>query len=205
MGRAPGDAVTLRERWRGRLVAARPVRVVADEPEGRIFCLPAGTRWKDDPRDLGEVRFLDSPWTLQDRVAGRPVLSFAFPDAAYAVLVTWTPEHRIEEYYVNLQTPLRAWEGGFDYVDHFLDVRIAADRSSWAWKDEDELDEAVRRGLLDRGEAEQIREWGERAVEHVIGARPPFDRDWNDWRPDPAWPVPELAVGWDHETADDGE
>jgi hypothetical protein len=24
----------------------------------------------------------------------------------------------------------------------------------------------------------------------------PFPTGWEDWRPDPAWPVPELAAGW---------
>ena len=36
--------------------------------------------------------------------------------------------------------------GGFDYVDWFLDVRIPIDRSTFAWKDEDELAEAVAAG-----------------------------------------------------------
>jgi uncharacterized protein len=31
----------------------------------------------------------------------------------------------------------------------------------------------------------------------VLAGEPPFDRDWQDWRPDPRWPVPELPDGWD--------
>jgi hypothetical protein len=26
---------------------------------------------------------------------------------------------------------------------------------------------------------------------------PPFDLDWEDWRPDPSWTPANLAPGWD--------
>jgi hypothetical protein len=34
-------------------------------------------------------------------------------------------------------------------------------------------------------------------VEHILLREPPFDEDWSSWRPDPAWPAPELPTGWD--------
>ena len=88
---------------------------------------------------------------------------------------------------------------GFDTVDHAA-RRPGHDsiRSSWTWKDEDELAEGhrarpVHRGRRRRGSAH----WGERAVEHLVLRQPPFDVDWEDWRPDPTWPAPELPPGWD--------
>jgi hypothetical protein len=198
---APGNVVILREVWHGLLIAARPVNVVWDGPRDRAFYLPRGTAWKDDPRAHGEVRFRDDAWELEDRVTDRPVLSFAFPGADYAVLLTWSADDAFAGYYVNLESSLQPWELGFDYVDHFLDVLIAPDRSTWTWKDEAELAEAVRRGLVARDRAASIRAWGERAVEHVLGGRPPFDRDWTSWRPDPTWPAPALSDGWDRPPA----
>ena len=187
----------MREIWGDRVLAARPLRVVLDEADHRCFFFVPGTAWKNDPRDHGEVRFLDGPWELEDLVRERPVLSFAFPERAYAVLLTWSPRWTFEGYYVNLQSPLRPWVLGFDYVDHFLDVRIPADRAGFSWKDEDELEEAVRRGLVSDGDARRIRLAGERAAAHVLGAEPPFDRDWTSWRPDPGWEPPPLPEGWD--------
>ena len=78
----------MREVWGDRVLAVRPLRVVHDGDDHRSFFFAPGTAWKNDPRDHGEVRFLDRPWELQDMVRDRPVLSFAFRDRAYAVLLT---------------------------------------------------------------------------------------------------------------------
>src|SRR6187399_1448799 len=120
-----GEAVTLREVWHGRVVAARPLRVVEDLPDRhRAFWFVPGTHWMNDPRHDGEVRFLDGTWELEPLVRERGVLSFAFPDSAYGVLMNTDDEGRFTGYYVNIQSPLHRWDGGFDYVDWFLDVRI---------------------------------------------------------------------------------
>ena len=70
-------------------------------------------------------------------------------------------------------------------MDHLLDVRISADRSAWSWKDEDELDEAVARGIYTQEDARSFRAAGERGVAHVLDGEPPFDADWSTWTPDP--------------------
>jgi len=97
---------------------------------------------------------------------------------------------------VNLQEPLRKTRIGFDTLDHELDV-IVEFNGSWRWKDEDELAEAISRGLLPAEDEPRLRSEGERAVRRIVEREPPFDRDWSDWRPDPAWPVPALPEGWD--------
>ena len=81
---------------------------------------------------------------------------------------------------------------GFDTQEHVLDVLIPADRSTWSWKDEDELASAVADGLFTAEEADRFRAAGERAVEQILLREPPFDEDWEGWRPDPAWPTPAL-------------
>ena len=98
---------------------------------------------------------------------------------------------------MNLQTPLVRTSVGFDTVEHLLDVTIPPDRSSWSWKDEDELAEAIAHGLFTEEDAAWFRYWGERAVEHVLLREPPFDEDWSAWRPDPAWEEPSLPPDWD--------
>jgi predicted RNA-binding protein associated with RNAse of E/G family len=128
--------------------------------------------------------------------AGYPILSFAWAATPYSVLFLWHEDGTPWQWYVNLQAPLERTLLGFDTVDHALDVLIPPDRSSWSWKDEDELVEAVSLGLFSEGDAAWFRYWGERAVEHLLLRLPPFDRDWQLWAPDPSWPLPELPAGW---------
>lgn len=35
------------------------------------------------------------------------------------------------------------------------------------------------------------------ALDLILSHKPPLDRYWEDWRPAPAWEVPELVHGWD--------
>ena len=91
-------------------------------------------------------------------------------------------------WYVNFEEPLRRTPIGVDTFDHKLDLLVFPS-GGYEWKDEDELEEAAALGLLDaeavRAEARRVlREW-------------PFPTGWEDWRPDPAWPVPQLPAGWD--------
>jgi hypothetical protein len=194
----PGTSIALREVWRGRVFEARPTIVVEDEPERTMLLLPGGVRCGIPiGADGDELRLPDRPWRLEVRPRGeQPILSFAWPDTPYSVLL-WTAEEDRRVWYVNLQDPLTRSALGFDTVDHALDVVVELDRSSWRWKDEDELAEAVDRGLFTPAEASDFRESGELAVERILSMEPPFDRSWDTWRPDPAWGVPELPDGWD--------
>lgn len=197
----PGDSVVLREIWDGAVFEARPAIVVHDLPAQTALFVPPGVVCALALDDGGtELRIPDRPWRLAAR--RRPpgasgVLSFAWPDTPYAVLLLQEPDGSAREWYVNLQRPLVRTAIGFDTVDHALDVLISLDRSSWVWKDEDELTEAVAMGLFTETDAGWFRFWGERAVEHLLLRSPPFDEAWEDWRPDPSWPVPTLPLGWD--------
>jgi hypothetical protein len=197
----PGTSIVLREVWRGRVFEARPTIVVQDDPEQTTLLLPGGVRCGlPIGADGRELRLPDQPWRLELRPRGdRPILSFAWPDTPYSVLL-WTAVEERRVWYVNLQDPLMRTAIGFDTVDHALDVVVELDRSSWRWKDEDELAEAVDEGLFTPGEASDFRAWGERAVDRILSGEPPFDRDWEGWRPEPAWilpELPELPDGWD--------
>ena len=171
--------------------------VVRDDPDQRMLYLPGGVLCGMPVADDGTVlRVPDRPWRLEIRPrSDHPVLSFAWPDLPYAVLL-WTTarDHRV--WYVNLEEPLARTPIGFDTVDHALDVLIELDGSRWEWKDEDELAEAVANGLFSTEDAEDFRRWGLRARDRIVGREPPFDREWTTWRPDPDWPTPELPDGW---------
>ncbi len=172
--------------------------VVQDDRDQRALYLPAGVRCGVPVGEDGEpLRLPNRPWRLEIRPRGaHAVLSFAWPEVPYAVLL-WTAENGRRVWYVNLEEPLARTPIGFDTVDHALDLMVELDRSAWRWKDEDELAEAVRDGLFSEEEAAGFRRWGERARDRVVAGEPPFDRDWTTWRPDPAWPQPKLSEGWD--------
>lgn len=191
----PGDVVALREVWDGRVFCARPVTIVEDTPERSIFYVPPIVHSLQPEDDAGvPLRIPDRDWHLQEReVRHQAVLSFAFPETPYAVLASWDPSTwAFREWYVNAQSPLRRTGVGFDTREHVLDALVPPDRSSWVWKDEDELAGAVDEGLFSPDEAEGFRAAGERGVEQVILREPPFDEDWESWRPDPAWGEPRL-------------
>ena len=195
---SPGQPIVLRELWRGRVFEARPMIVVQDAPDQRMLFLPAGVRCGVPvAEDSALLRVPDRPWRLRIRPRGEhPVLSFAWPDVPYAVLL-WTVGNGRRVWYVNLEEPLTRTPLGFDTVDHALDLLVELDGSRWEWKDEEELAEAVRHGLFSEDQAAGFRRWGERARDRILAGEPPFDRDWSGWRPDPGWPTPELPEGWD--------
>jgi hypothetical protein len=193
----PGEGIALREVWRERVFEARPTIVVEDEADQTMLLLPAGVRCAVPVDDEGrELRIPDRTWHLEVRPRGpQPILSFAWPERPYSVLL-WTTEGR-QVWYGNLQDPLTRTPFGFDTVDHALDVLIELDGSGWSWKDEDELQLAVARGLFSEHEAAEFRRWGQVATEHVLKPLPPFDRDWTTWQQDPSWQPPDLPDGWD--------
>jgi hypothetical protein len=189
-----GEVVVLREQWDTDVFEALPGIVVEDGPRQTVLFVPGSVRCRVAVDAGGRrLRIPDRPWRLEEVVRGPgPILSFAWPGTPYAVLLLWDADWRFLSWYVNLETPLRRSPIGFDYTDHALDVLIAPDRSRWEWKDEDELVEAIALGLFTEADAAAFHAAGERAIEHVVQREPPFDREWDRWRPDPSWPTPEL-------------
>jgi Protein of unknown function (DUF402) len=194
----PGETVALRQTWHGRVWAARPATVVEDATEQTMLFIPAETSWMAPFHDgqrlkIPQTEFELAPLRYEEEIH---VLSFSWPDTWYAVLLFLRPDGSAHSWYVNLEEPLRRTELGFDTLDHELDVIVELD-GSWRWKDEDDLAESIRRGVIPAEEEPRLRADGERAVRRIVDREPPFDRDWSAWRPDPAWPVPVLPEGWD--------
>jgi len=193
-----GDQIVLREVWLGRVWTAMPAIVVEDASTQRLFFIPAGTTIKYPVDQAGrELRLYRDEWILTDHDTARSVLAFSWPASSHAVLAMWDPGCRLTGWYINLEANIGRSGRFYDYVDHCLDVLIPPDRSTWTWKDEEELAEAVRLGIYTGEQAAAFRAEGERAARRLLDGEPPFDRDWAGWRPDPAWPVPALPDGWD--------
>jgi hypothetical protein len=95
-----------------------------------------------------------------------------------------------------LEDPLQRTARGFDYVDQILDIVVAPDLKTWRWKDEDELEEAIALGLILPERARSMRAEGENVVRMLQSGKSIFN-GWENWRPDPSWPVPTLPEDWD--------
>jgi hypothetical protein len=184
-----GEIVTWRETWHGRTYSAFPVRVVEDIGHTIVVYLAEGTRFAFPP---GSWPFDGHhPWAERGVWTGHGVLVRHRAGDAHAIWHFWDgPERRFAGWYVNLQAPFRQDGLAFDTNDHELDIWIESD-GTWRWKDEDKMDDWVRRGRFTTEEVATIRAEGERVL-----AEWPFPTGWEEWRPDPSWPVPTLSAEW---------
>ncbi|MGE3074967.1 MAG: DUF402 domain-containing protein [Dehalococcoidia bacterium] len=203
MGWHSGETIVIEEVWRGRTWSRRPVTVVEDAPERLVFWCPGGTRWKVPTtppsreyhpdraeRFARNMEFGD--WVLEDWHWRVPCLEFVRPGEWLAVRVTWAPdtgEHW--GWYINLQEPFRRVEGGIEMMDMMLDVVVDAERAWW-WKDEDEFALIRDRGFISPETAETVRSAGFEGIGRLERLDEPFGDHWLNWRPDPAWPMPQL-------------
>jgi hypothetical protein len=197
--RKPGEHALLREVWQGKVWSVRPVTVVQDSSEFVALYIAHGVKclWARTPG--GRVlRVPWEPWKLS-----RPLpwinhgLRLYFPGEPYSLSLTWDTDWRVLSWYVNAEEPLRPGPLGFDYMDWTLDIVIEPDLSAHTWKDEEELEMAVTRGVYTSEHAQEIRRAAERGRERLLQRAPPLDEPWEDWRPDPEWTLPALPERWE--------
>ena len=205
----PGNQIVLRFTWSGDLAWIEPVTVVEDSPECIALYLaeqtpikrPVGSNGLPVPRSRSHEPRSSVPWHLGDACwVNTSVLWLARPGDTHAIGLFWQgPTWEFLGWYGNLQEPLRRTRIGFDSADQALDVQIAPDRT-WRWKDEDEFASVQERGVISARDAVAIRDEGERVIAAVEANRWPFNASWEDWRPDPAWPIPRIQEGWGMES-----
>lgn len=183
---ARGEAVALRQRFRGRLWGVTAAVVVEDSPALLALWMPAGSETMTG-RVAGDLL---GDWTLEPAPLRGPILRLTRPGEAHSVLHFRHPDGSFRGWYVNLEHPLRRTRVGFDFDDLVLDLWLEPG-AEWRWLDEDELEAALARGLLSPAEAALARAEGERVI-----AANRFPTGWEDWEPDPTWPIPALPAGW---------
>jgi hypothetical protein len=175
--------------WRdvhdGRVWRAQACRIVEDRPELLALWFPAGGPAKVP---AGGQRIPGGEWKLEDTTPTRDSICLARPGRHHSIYVFWDEAGAFSHWYVNFEQPLRRSRVGFDTFDEKLDLIVRPD-GSYEWKDEDELEQADAVSLLD---ADAVRAEAARVLEEW-----PFPTGWEDWRPDPAWPVPRLPEGWE--------
>ena len=201
----PGDRVVFESMVLGRTLSALATIVVEDSDSLTVLYLAIGaealrllqTNGESVPRVVPPEQFASMELTTIRAVwTGHHMLMLARPDEAHAIFLRWTgPDWSFLGWYVNLQEPLERTTWGFAMRDLFLDI-VVDPSLAWNWKDEDELAQAVERGRLVVAEADAIRAEGERVIARIEAQTWPFDAGYEFWRPDPAWPIPEVPANW---------
>lgn len=187
-----GDVVLKRSIYGGNVRWVFPHRYVGDW-DGRLglYCAPGSQgKWmgRDPEGYLERWKRGDPPRsrTWQDT----HVLRFERPGATHNVEVMWDEQWELVGWYVNLQSPVVVHGNVVDTTDWALDIVVEPD-GAWRWKDEDELEEAVRLGIFDAAGAAEVRAAGMRAL--VEEAWP---TGWESWRPPADWGALGLPRDW---------
>jgi protein associated with RNAse G/E len=202
-----GETIVHREFWQGRLWAARPLTVVEDAGDRLLLWIPRGTVRKvpvtppnrpDPPvrKDRVIENLARCDWAMGEHVWDVSSLWIVRPGDWHAVWVSWVGAGAHLGWYVNLQMPFRRTETSIDAMDLMLDVVVEPDRT-WRWKDDDEFDEIVDRGIFAPATAARVRREAEDVIGRIERAEPPFSEPWPAWTPDPSWAPPTLPAGWD--------
>ncbi len=195
----PGSQVAVRSRPGGDVGYCFPAIVVDDEPSRTVLFQPAGSVCKQRTGSRGGPKGRNLlEWDGSYRDVGFPHTTVHVQMAGdpFWVIRRWE-NGSIVGWYINLATPWIRSAPGFDTEDHVLDVVVADDRSSWSWKDEDELAWMVERGSYSQERAAEIWRNGEAAIDRLERREPPFDdATWSGLVIDPAGPVPLLPEGW---------
>jgi predicted RNA-binding protein associated with RNAse of E/G family len=192
----------MREILHGRIWTARPVTVVQDTPDLIALAMQPGTIYKH-PRllDRDEVPplMVDAPWRLIDVPwTGGRALYLSRPGDDYMLIVFWQEDGvTLRSWYVNLQDPLHRTRLGFDYLDQELDVIVSPDLSTVRWKDVDNFEALICKGLIRPARGRQLRAIAEEIVRTRRDPGSLFTLGWEHWTPPPEWPLPGLPAGWD--------
>jgi predicted RNA-binding protein associated with RNAse of E/G family len=197
-----GETVVWRDVFRGRIVCARPMRVVTASDDLIVCSLSAGTpvkvhsTYKSGRRKQYIEDLATGDWTLQDATwHSTNMLMFSPANAWYAACMFFDAERgQFLHYYANFQRPRYRTSIGFDTFDLCLDIMIPPG-GEWRWKDEDEFARAVELGLLSSDEERSVRAAGEEVIGMIEARRAPFDGGYVNWRA-PAALLTAFPVGW---------
>lgn len=183
------------------------MRVVRDEGQSLVLWFPRGTRWKAPTTPPARQRqsnrgerlaacLVHDEWAFRDVAWDVDTLVLVREGDWHAVWVSWLESGEHWGWYVNLQLPYRRTSCGIETMDLVLDVIVDPD-GTCRWKDEDELETFVARGVFEPALAARIREEALVVVGRAQRGEPPFVGPWPEWRPDPTWTTPALPPAWE--------
>jgi len=184
--------------------SVRPMTVVRDDAEGLVAWLapqtPVLRSVLADGSDLRSIpvspeRFSAPRAVKRDVWHGGGILKIAPTGVPWSAWVFWDDDGSHRNWYINLEQVHLRDDKNVYTRDHVLDLVVTPDRQV-IWKDEDELAAALEAGTFTPEDAERF-EADARAVEKLVARwASPFCDGWENWRPDPSWPIPDLPPGY---------
>lgn len=192
----PGEVVVRREVLHGHPWVAFPTYVVRDEPDLLAVYLAAGSELAFAEWPFEQWRH---PWQTagHQRWSGHGKLMLHRPGDAYSVDLFWTgPDRVFSGWYLNLQDPIRRYDGGFETLDHELDYWLPAD-GPWTVKDDELFEHRVLEGRYTASQAESIRATGQQVSAMLRAGTWWWDPSWAAWEPPVEWSGADVPPGWD--------
>lgn len=181
-----GAVVERRDELDGRPWISYPVRVVVDTPELVALYLSRGTRLV-----FGDGRFSwgPHPWgRIGDRWRSAGVLQLHRPGRGHSVWVSRDAgTGAFQEWYVNLEAPLRRTSTGFSTLDHEIDLIVPADTRTCRWKDLEKFEERVRIGHFSPEEAAAVRAEAASVASEVAAGAQWWETSWSQWEAPAEW------------------
>lgn len=178
----------------------RPMTVVRDDADGLVAWLAPDTPVLEPVLADGganirslplDQRFRATRRTRRRRWDGQGVLKVAPAGQPWSVWLFWSGSWELRGWYVNLED-VHSREGNRLFTrDHVLDLWVDADRAVH-WKDVDELEAAVAAGRFSQADADRFHATATEVQSLATAWGSPFRDGWENWRPDPAWPLPDL-------------
>jgi protein associated with RNAse G/E len=203
----PGDPLVITEVWQGRLWSAIPHTLVSADGTGHVTYLApdavgayATSRGVPGREHLSRgERKLAALQTLVYQVVEVPhhftplaSLHFFRPGSWARVNLGWSADlSQFLGWYVNFEVPYQVVDHGLQTMDLVLDMLVTPDRT-WRWKDRDEFDDALARGLLSADIAAALEAEAKQVTDQIARGHGPFADGWPAWRPDPRWSTPAL-------------
>lgn len=121
-----------------------------------------------------EVRMREVPASIDTLHFWRP--------GRYARINRGWSKGRFLGWYVNFERPPSVHPDRIITMDLVLDALVAPD-GAWSWKDREDFDEALRRGLVTQPEAREVWAETERVRAELDERQGPFAEVWDSWTP----------------------
>lgn len=210
---AAGETVVRRDVFRGRVWSAHAFTVEEDTAEALVVgCGPgseslAPTTWiasqhggQREAREQALPSLAAGSWELGPWIWRRTAqLEWVPAGTWFSVNAFYEPdgEHRLRNWYVNFQRPMRRTAIGFDTFDLLLDLVVAPDLSRWSWKDEDEYDQGRRLGVVGDDDHRAVESAREEVLDMIERQAGPFagNSRWRAWRSAPDRHARALPAG----------
>ncbi len=201
----PGLTLVVSEQWKGRLWAASPHRVIESSPAELVTFVPEGTTAVvATNRGLPQAAVLDRsarkllaletmivyPRSIRESPTK---LHFYAPGRWSRVNLGWNVKGEFTGWYVNFERPVRPAPDGVCSKDLALDMFVNPD-GRWHWKDREEFDEALARGIFAESLRAQLMQEQAAVLKDLAAGDGAFDPAWTRFAPDSAWESPVLPV-----------